>query len=274
MTPLKIGAALPIADIATHKDWLFADNRDLELQDFFRPDVYRDGWQDTVDRAKAAIDGFEGRLGIHGPFFGLDMACNDPEVAEVIGKRFAQGVEAAAAVGATQMVVHSPFDNWHEYNRFNVFEGQTLLGRVVEAIKSVMGPALKLAEAHGVELVVENIKDITPGIRREMIQELGSPAMKLSIDTGHAHIAGRASNAPPVDIYVSDAGSLLRHVHLQDGDGWADRHQAPGAGSIDWEEVFRALAALDSEPHLVLELKRKDDIPQGFAYLRDAGLAV
>ena len=274
MTPLKIGAALPIAEVATYRDWLFDDNRDLELQDFFRPDVYRNGIQETVDRAKAALDGFERRLGIHGPFFGLDIACNDPDVAEVIGKRFAQGVEAAAAVGAMQMVAHSPFDNWHEFNRYNVFEGQTLLGRVVEAVKTVMGPALKLAEEHGVEIVVENIKDITPGIRREMIAELGSPAMKLSIDTGHAHIAGRASNASPVDVYVSDAGNMLRHVHLQDGDGWADRHQAPGEGSINWGEVFRAFAALESAPNLVLELKRKEDIPQGFAYLHDAGLAV
>lgn len=274
MTPLKVGAALPIAEIPKHKDWLFSDNRDLELQDFFRFDVYRAGWQETVDRAKAVLDGFEGRLGIHGPFWGLDMACPDPDVAEVISKRFVQGVEAAAAVGATQMVVHSPFDNWHEFNRYNVFEGQTLLGRVVEAVKSVMGPALAPGQEHGVELVVENIKDITPGIRREMVEELGSPALKLSIDTGHAHIAGRASNAPPVDAYVSDAGNLLRHVHIQDGDGWADRHQPPGEGSINWHEVFRTLATLESAPHLVLELKRHDEVPQGFAYLKEQGLAV
>ena len=274
MTPLKVGAALSIAEIDTYRDWLFEDERDLELQDFFRPAIYRDGVEEIVARAKTALDGFKGRLGIHGPFFGLDMACQDPDVAAVISKRFVQGVEAAAAVGATQMVVHSPFDNWHEFNRRNVFEGQTLLGRVVEAVKEVMGPALKLGETHGVELVVENIKDITPSIRREMIEHLGSPAMKLSIDTGHAHIAGRASGAPPVDIYVSDAGDMLRHVHLQDGDGWADRHQAPGDGSINWDEVFRALAALTSAPHLVLELKRKDEVLKGFTYLREAGLAV
>lgn len=274
MVPLKIGAALPIAEVATYRDWLFDDQRDLELQDFFHFKVYRQGWQETVDRAKIALDGFEGRLGIHGPFWGLDMACADPDVAAEISKRFVQGVEAAAAVGAAQMVVHSPFDNWHEFNRFNVFDGQTLLSRMTETVATVMAPALKLAETHGVDLVVENIKDITPGIRRKMVEYLGSPAMKLSIDTGHAHIAGRASGAPPVDVFVSDAGNLLRHVHLQDGDGWADRHEAPGDGTIIWNDVFRALDRLDNKPHLVLELKRKDDILKGFRYLQDAGLAV
>lgn len=276
MTPLKIGAALKIDTIPTHRDWLFADNRDLEIQDFFQAEVYQAGWQDTVDRAKAAIDGFEGRLGIHGPFHGLDIACPDPDVAPVIGKRYAEAVEAAAALGATQMVVHSPFNNWHEYNRFNFIQPgfDSVVDKVASDVKTVMGDALRLAEAHGVQLVLENIQDITPQIRREMVEIIDSPALALSIDTGHAQIAQRASDAPPVDVYVRDAGNMLKHVHLQDTDGFADRHWAPGEGHIEWLEVFRALSTLESQPHLVLELKRHGDIPSGFAYLQSIGAAV
>ncbi len=276
MTPLKIGAALMIDAIATHRDWLYADNRDLEIQDFFRAEVYHDGWQTTVDRAKAAIDGFEGRLGIHGPFQGLDIACSDPDTAEVIGKRYADAMEAAAALGARQMVIHSPFNNWHHYNRFNFVQPgyDSVVAKVADDVKNVLGRALKLGEAHGVQMVLENIQDITPQIRREMVEIIGSPALALSIDTGHAQIAQRASGAPPVDVYVRDAGSLLKHVHIQDTDGYADRHWAPGEGHIEWTEVFRALAEADSAPHLVLELKRHSDIPQGFAHLQGLGVAV
>ncbi|MEO0864845.1 MAG: sugar phosphate isomerase/epimerase family protein [Pseudomonadota bacterium] len=276
MTPLKIGAALMIETVATHRDWLFADDRDLEIQDFALASTYSDGWQDAVDRAKAAIDGFGGRLGIHGPFYGLDIANPEPDLAKHVGAKYAQSVEAAAALGAQQMVIHSPFNNWHEYNRFNfVREGfSSLVSQVAADVEAVMGPALKLAEAHGVTLVVENIQDITPQIRREMVEIIGSPAMALSIDTGHAQIAQRASDAPPVDVYVRDAGHMLKHVHLQDTDGYADRHWAPGEGHIEWTEVFRALATLESAPHLVLELKRHEDIPAGFAYLKDLGVVV
>lgn len=276
MTPLKIGAALKIDTILTHRDWLFADNRDLEIQDFFQAEVYQAGWQDTVDRAKAAIDGFEGRLGIHGPFHGLDIACSDPDVAPMIGKRYVEAVEAAAALGAAQMVVHSPFNNWHEYNRFNFIQPgfDSVVDKVASDVKAVMGDALRLGETHGVQLVLENIQDITPQIRREMVEIIDSPALALSIDTGHAQIAQRASDAPPVDVYVRDAGNMLKHVHLQDTDGFADRHWAPGEGHIEWLEVFRALATLESQPHLVLELKRHDDIPAGFAYLQSIGAAV
>lgn len=276
MTPLKIGAALMIDAIATHRDWLFSDSRDLEIQNFALADTYRTGSRETVDQAKAALDGFEGRLGVHGPFWGLDMSCADPDVAEAIGKRYADGVAAAAALGARQMVIHSPFDNWHEYNRFNFIQPgyDSLVAKVADDVTKLMGPALKLAQEHGVTLVLENIKDINPAIRREMVEMINSPALALSIDTGHAQIAQRASDAPPVDVFVRDAGNLLKHVHLQDTDGYADRHWAPGEGHIEWLEVFRALAELESAPHLVLELRRHEDIPRGFAYLRGIGAAI
>ena len=274
MLPLKIGAALMIENVATHRGWLDADARDLEIQDFVFPEPLAD-WQDTVVRAKAAIDGFEGRLGIHGPFIGLDIACGDPDAAEVIGKKYATGIEAAAALGAKQMVVHSPFNNWHEYNRFNFVKAgfATLVEQVAADVKKVLGPALALAETHGVQMVIENIMDINPATRRQMIEVIDSPALAVSIDTGHAQIAQRASDAPPVDVFVRDAGNMLKHVHIQDTDGYADRHWAPGEGAIEWTEVFRALAALESQPHLVLELKRHTDIPHGFAYLRGLGVA-
>jgi len=275
MTPLKVGAALMIDTIDTHRDWLYGANRDLEIQDFALPATYQTGWQDTVDRAKAAIDGFEGRLGIHGPFFGLDIANPEPDLAKLTGEKYVMAIEAAAALGARQMVVHSPFNNWHEFNRFNfVKDGfASLVEQVAADVQIVLGPALQVAEAHGVQMVLENIEDITPQIRREMVEMIASPALALSIDTGHAQIAQRASDAPPVDVYVRDAGNLLKHVHLQDTDGFADRHWAPGEGHIEWVEVFRALGTLSGDPHLVLELKRHADIPAGFAHLQSLGVA-
>ena len=95
----------------------------------------------------------------------------------------------------------------------------------------------------------------------------------LSIDTGHAHLARKMSGAPPVDYFACDAAAQLAHVHIQDLDGHADRHWAPGDGEIEWAAVFRALADCPSEPHLVLELRDKSEIPKGFAHLRDLGLA-
>ena len=107
-----------------------------------------------------------------------------------------------------------------------------------------------------------------------LVDSFRSPAIALSIDTGHAQLARRMSGGPPVEDFVRDAGDGLQHVHIQDVDGHADRHWAPGEGEIEWTAVFRALAECKSRPHLVLELERSQDIPKGFAFLESLGLAV
>lgn len=270
MTPLKIGACLKAAEITDHRDWLFDADRDIELQDFGSHAALNHEFEDRIAAACKALSGHAGRLGVHGPYEGLDMDNKDPEVRPIITARFLKALEAADRIGARQMVLHSPFTRWYQFNRLakpNYWEDK------LARIHAVMSPVIKAAEALGITVVIENIQDVDPASRRAMVDSFGSSAVALSIDTGHAHLARRMSDAPPVDYFVRDAGDQLQHVHLQDLDGHADRHWAPGEGEIHWQELFRALADCRSEPHLVLELRRKSDIPQGFAYLRDLGLA-
>lgn len=269
MTPLKIGACLAPQEIMDHREWLFGANRDIELQGFSTHQDLTTGFHDRIAAAKEALKGFAGRLGVHGPYEGLDMGNKDPELRALITARYIKALEAAERVGARQMVLHSPFTRWYEWNRLNKPNyWETKLAR----IHDVMTPVVTAAEAAGITLVIENILDVDPASRRAMVDSFDSDAIALSIDTGHAHLARRMSGAPPVDYFVRDAADQLRHVHLQDLDGHADRHWAPGEGEIHWREVFRALSECASEPHLVLELRRKSDIPQGFEFLRNLGL--
>ena len=275
MLPLKIGAALMVANLPTYRDWLIEGQRDLEVQDFLYPDVLLGDWRAKVAEAKAHLDGFEGRLGIHGPFYDLSLDMADAEIAPIVSRRFVTGVDAAAALGATQMVIHSPFTTWDWFNfgdnprsgnRPSAFEAK------MDRVLALLAPAVARAEAEGVTLVIENIEDIAPGFRRELATRFASDAVRLSIDTGHAHYAHCATGAPPVDYFVTDAGAMLSHVHLQDADGFADRHWPPGRGTVNWHAVFRAIASLPQRPHLVLELRDAADIPAAMAYLEREGL--
>ena len=270
MQPLKIGACLTSSEIADHRGWLFDDERDIELQDFGSYKALTTEFDARIDAAQTALVGFKGRLGIHGPYEGLDMDNKDEEVQAVITKRFLKALEAADRVGARQMVLHSPYTRWYHWNRLakpNYWETK------LERVHSVMTPVVKAAETYGITLVIENILDVDPASRRAMVDSFDSSAIALSIDTGHAHLARRMSDAPPVDYFVRDAGDQLQHVHIQDLDGHADRLWAPGEGEIHWKEVFRALGECNAKPHLVLELRRKSDIPAGFGYLKNLGLA-
>lgn len=274
--PLSIGAALNVADLPTYRDWLIEGQRDLEVQDFLLPDVLLGDWQGRVAQARAHLDGFEGRLGIHGPFYDLPLDIKDPELVPLLSRRMVTAVEAAAALGATQMVVHSPYKTWDWYNFGNnprVGNASSSAEATIERVNQNLRAAVSRAEAEGITLVIENIEDINPSWRRDLAASFGSDHVRVSIDTGHAHYAHGATGAPPVDYFIHDAGAMLAHVHLQDADGFADRHWPPGRGTVNWHAVFRAIAALPRRPHLVLELHDPADIPAAMAYLEREGLA-
>jgi sugar phosphate isomerase/epimerase len=250
--------------------WILEKQRDLELQDFFWAEVLNGDWKAVADDIRKELDGYTGRLGVHGPFWGFNIATMDPDVREVVKKRMSQGLDVCAHVGATQMVIHSPYTTW-DYNNLDYNPG----GReqVIERTHKTIGEAVKRAEELGVELVVENIEDKDPHIRVELAKSFDSKAVRVSIDTGHANNAYGSTGAPPVDYYVHAAGDMLAHVHLQDTDGHADRHWNPGEGNIRWLEVFRALGRIQSKPRLILEVRNKETVRAGADHLIGLGVA-
>ncbi|OYZ97606.1 MAG: hypothetical protein B7X99_13775 [Rhizobiales bacterium 17-65-6] len=153
----------------------------------------------------------------------------------------------------------------------HIFDGGAR-DRLFTRVHDLLRPIVARAETLGVTLVMENIEDIDPADRKDLCQSFGSSALQLSIDTGHAHYAHGSNGAPPVDYYVKSAGEMLAHVHLQDADGYADRHWQIGNGSILWPSVFKALADLPVQPRLILELADKSGIPASMAFLQSKGL--
>jgi sugar phosphate isomerase/epimerase len=264
-----IGAALAVDEIALFRDWIFEKQRDLELQTFHDPAVISGDWQPHADAARKLLNGYTGRLGIHGPFWGFTIHSKDPDVRAIVARRMDQGLDICAAVGATQMVIHSPYSTW-DYN--NLDNHPTARSNLIENTHDTLRAAVKRAEDQGVVLVVENIEDIDPTDRKRLVESFASPAVRLSIDTGHAEYARGTTGAPPVDYFVTAAGELLSHVHLQDADGYADRHWTIGEGTIRWRSVFLALSALTVKPRLILELRDKAGIPASMAFLLAQGL--
>ena len=267
--PVLIGAAMGVSWLARYAAWLRDGHRDLELQDFSGHEVLDGDWRPLVDAARRGLEGWEGRLGIHGPFWGFSLASADPLVRDVVRRRLDRALDVCAALGARQMVVHSPVTAW-DHRNLDARPGAR--DRQVEMCRATLADALARAEAQGVTLVLENIEDLDPGARAAIVQALCSPALRLSIDTGHAHYAHGTCGAPPVDYYVLRAGAWLAHMHLQDADGYADRHWQIGTGTIRWHAVFAALERTDATPHLVLELADAAGIPASMDWLVAQGL--
>ena len=264
-----IGAALRTDELEHYREWILEKQRDVELQSFHTAAVLNGDWHPEAERIKGLLDGYTGRLGIHGPFWGFPIHSSDPDIRAVVAQRMDQGLDVCAAIGASQMVIHSPYTTW-DYNNLDNLD--TARDTLIENTHATLRGAVKRAEDQGVTLVVENIEDIDPRDRRVLVESFGSDAVRLSIDTGHAHYAHGSNGAPPVDYFVRAATGLLDHIHLQDADGYADRHWTIGEGTIRWHAVFRALAQLAEKPRLILELRDKAGIPTSMDYLAREGL--
>lgn len=272
MTDLPVvGAALTLDQFQDMRDVMFDHDRDLELQDFHNPAVLDSDFGPLVERAKKALAGYRGRHGIHGPFWDLPLATWDPQIRAVVHDRLFKGLDICDALGSSHMVIHSPYLEWDHNNIMtypNAKEG------IYERFTQTMAPVVRRAAEVGTTLVLENISDIDPAFRVDLAASFASDALQISVDTGHAHYAHGSRGAPPVDYFVTAAGSALQHIHLQDADGYADRHWALGEGTINWTAVFRALGQLPSEPRLIIEVFGPGAVERSITYLQDNGLAL
>ncbi|NWG22570.1 MAG: sugar phosphate isomerase/epimerase [Chloroflexi bacterium] len=268
--PPLLGAAMPLADLPHHLAWLLEAQRDLELWDPSYSDVLDGDWRSLARQARTMLDGYTGRLGIHGPWNGLPLTCPDARVRGLVSERLKQGLAFAADIGATHMVIHSPFDFFGSPHVAHTHSAG--LQEEIELAHQTLAEVVPLAEQAGCTLVIEVCYDTNTRPLIELVRSFASNAVRMSLDAGHALVMQRAGGPPP-DQWVRDAGALLAHLHLQDNDGLLDRHWAPGEGNLNWYALFEALAELDHRPRLLLELAHTSKIPQGAAYLAGRGLA-
>lgn len=269
----RLGAAVYLSDLTTPglRDWL--DGRDVEIRDFTEIGALSgDAWRDTAAQVARDFAGHFGRLGLHGPFWGLTVDQPDPDLRALVQQRCLTALAAAEVFcrGGGHMVLHSPFTTWSGFNRGTEMDDQQgILDRTLQTLE----PVVKRAEETGITLVLENCEDRDPWERVTLAAAFASPAVRLSLDTGHALYAHGSTGAPPVDAYVRAAGAALAHVHIQDADGIADRHWPAGQGTIRWPAVFRALSELPEMPRLIIEMAQAGDILPCAHYLSDQGLA-
>lgn len=271
MTLPLLGTAVTTGTYAHLRDWICESGRAVEIQDFAGMGVLERDHADLVAAWRGLLDGHEGPRGIHGPFFGLDIATPDREVRAIVQKRMLQALDVAAALGADLMVIHSPFNHWHQLNRANY---PSVYPSLMESSAACLAPVLERAAQTGCVLVLENCDDTDPFARVDLVSRIGHPNLKVSLDTGHADICHGRYDAPHVVDYVAAAAGLLGHVHLQDVDGYADRHWHPGDGRIAWGPVFASLSALAERPRLILEVRSDlPRLPATVARLEALGLA-
>lgn len=264
-----IGAAIRLPEIPQYIDWLVADQRDLEIQDPCYPGYLDLDWRAEAEAGRALLRerGFQGRLGVHAAFDGLELFTQDKLIREVISTRYQQSLDFVEVVGASQMVIHSPFVAFG--SAAGNFGTRRERQWVIDAARAVLDRVLPRAVDLKCALVIECIMDKTPDPLIDLVRSFDSEYVRVSIDTGHAYLMEQQGGTPPHQ-WVLAAGELLGHVHVQDVDGHADRHWAVGDGNINWPAFFWALRQLAHQPLLVLEVL---EVERSARWLTSHGLA-
>lgn len=264
--PITIGAALRSERLPEYAAWLIEGQRDLEIQDPAWPNYLDSDWEPRVKEIRSMLDGYTGRMGIHAPFYGLPLGSPDRKVQAACNERYKQSLDYCAALGGTHMVLHSPLNFLG--TPFHPFESTSF--NMSKILEETMGEMVRYAESLKIMLVIENIFDRDPALLAALVRSFNSEYVRMSVDTGHAHINYKLG-APPVDYFVREGGAHLGHVHLQDTDGFADRHWVPGEGEIRWVAVFEALSQLEHTPRMIVEIMDQSRVRDAVAFFAAHG---
>ena len=147
-------------------------------------------------------------------------------------------------------------------------EGSTAINieAAIDAARRSLDELYAIADRLGLRIACENLMERgtpRPLCRVEQLRAFIDPypaTVGICLDTGHAAVNGLnpASEARA-------AGERLIATHLQDTDGLDDRHWAPGAGRIDWDELVSTLRKIDYTGLWTFELSSRDSAPASVA---------
>ncbi|HET6385541.1 MAG TPA: sugar phosphate isomerase/epimerase family protein [Armatimonadota bacterium] len=137
-----------------------------------------------------------------------------------------------------------------------------------------MEQAIALTEGSGVSLLIEpevsNVVDSARDARR-LIDEIGSPRLKVCMDGANLFHAGELPRMPEILDEAFDllgADIVLAHAKDLDRDGQAG-HLAAGTGLLDYDRYLSHLQAAGFDGALILHSLSESQVPRSRAFISE-----
>jgi sugar phosphate isomerase/epimerase len=174
-------------------------------------------WKSNLHELMEQIRGNNLKISSSHTAFHKYLDKNDPEY-EWYNKARILSIEASAYIRAGWAVIH-PFTD----------ENGTDTKRTIEELK----PCAEAAAKWGVGLAVENMFSTDAAQLCEIADALD---IGVCWDTGHANIKKLDQAAE-----IRMLGDRLKVLHLHDNYGDSDQHNAPLFGTVQWQQIMKAL---------------------------------
>lgn len=186
----------------------------------------------------------------HAPFdifmYDMKLDCSEPTFLATV-----RSMEYAAIVGAKHIVVHGI----KVPSKAGSSESMEYNYKFYKALEPY-------AKQFGIRIAIENIYHCfdRPFDLNEILRRLDDPCFLACVDLGHAHLFGVYP-----ELWLADmAPGTVQALHVNDNFGpvrnptWkADYHLVPGFGSVNWDNVLKALSKIGYTGDFTLELSMR-----------------
>ena len=126
-------------------------------------------------------------------------------------------------------------------------------------LSSALSELLDHADKHNINVGIE----LEPGVYLEFVDELrhwisklNHPRFGANLDIGHSVVNGER-----IDESILTLAGQIWNLHVEDLPGRKHYHSIPGDGTFDWQQLKRALAAVDYDRFVTVELYTMTDDP-------------
>jgi sugar phosphate isomerase/epimerase len=181
-----------------------------------------------AERAQAVANAGLRVWAVHGTLGNGALSSAADERRQAIDREF-RLMEAAAVYAPCPYVIHY-------LNRFN---DPAVGARFRESIETVLDRARSLHLALAIETVPykPEVNERYPDSREvaDFVRSLGSEAAVICVDLNHSNLNERLPEA------ICNCDGLIATIHVSDNHAFREEHLAPGEGTTDFVEAFRAL---------------------------------
>ncbi len=230
----------------------------FEYNDFYVPTLLEDdkACQEIVQSYMIHNDLPAYRM-MHGAFFDINVASDDPQIYMVSDKRVEQSLLIAKQLGASAIVFHTNFiANFHSESYC-----QSWLERNTVYWKE------KLSKYNELNIYIENMFDMSYELLEQLAKNLSVYSnFGICFDYGHAHAFGDPAR---IDDWISAFAPYVKHIHINDNDFLQDLHLPIGEGKIDWNYFKKIYNTHFSDTSVLVEVRGLEELKRSLQFLSD-----
>lgn len=258
---MRLAIATPCPDIAPYIALARDYSVGIEIQVYgYNPSLLDGDWSSLVAQHRRLLKGFGGEIALHGAFYDMSSASEDPQIVRVTRERYLLNLRIAAELGARHVVFHANYLPWIRNARYLRLWTQ----RQVEFWTQIGAEAERL----GLVVALENMWEPSPDLIGRILDQVDSLAVRACLDVGHAYLY---SDSAPFTEWLARLKELVVHCHINNYRGVEDEHlplDAPD-GMVDYPLILPLLWSLPASPLISLEMESLDDLKRSLQFVME-----